>query len=152
MTTRYLAIAAAPLEEEHSKAGQPDHTERSRLECRIFQRMLERRFPAPNDHVHLVVRCFPHSYGTYREVEACFDDQDEAACEYAYRLERETPAKWDAIALYELQWLERKERFSRSVARGEITSDEIPAQYRPADFPALPADKTLPELCRLFPF
>lgn len=150
MTLRYLSLAPAPLEEACARVGQPGYTERSNHECWIFQRMLERRFPAPNDHVQLVVRCFPQLSGTYyREVEVCFDDQDEAACEYAYRLERETPGKWDAIALYELLWLERKERFSLALVRGEIA--EMPVQYRPADFPPLPADKTLPELCRLFP-
>ena len=107
MTLRYLSLAPAPLEEACARVGQPGYTERSNHECRIFQRMLERRFPAPNDHVQFVVRCFPHPSGTCRKVEVCFDDQDEAAREYAYRLKHETPGKWDAIALYELLWLGR---------------------------------------------
>jgi hypothetical protein len=50
-----------------------------------------------------------------------------------------------------LLWQERREYFFYAVARGGITEDEIPAHYRSADFPALPAGKSLPELCRMFP-
>ncbi|MDR0673004.1 MAG: hypothetical protein LBF93_04935 [Zoogloeaceae bacterium] len=149
MTIQYISIAAAPLEEDCAQVGQPGYEGRSSRECLIFKRMLQRLYPPPNDNAALVVKGAAHDFGSYREVRARFDDQDETAREYAYRLERETPARWDAIALYELLWQERKARFSLAVARGEIA--EMPAQYRPAAFPALPADKTLPELCRLFP-
>jgi hypothetical protein len=152
MTIQCLSIAAAPLEEDCAQVGRPDYEERSRRECLIFERMLRRLYPAPDAEAWLKTKSSAHDFGRYREVCACYDDRDEAACDYAYRLEREAPLKWDAIALYELMWQERKERFAQAVARGEITQDEIPAQYLVTDFPALPADKSLPELCRMFPF
>ena len=151
MTIDHISIGAAPCEEDCAQAGRPDYEERSRRECFIFLRMLERWYPAPNAKAWLDVKSFAHDHGRYREVCACFDDEDQAAREYAYRLERETPPEWDAIARYELLWLERKEHFSRAVIRGEITGDEIPAPYLPRDFPALPAGKTFTELCASFP-
>lgn len=151
MSIDYISLGAAPCEEECAQVGRADYSERSRRECLIFQRMLQRLYPAPNDHARLVVKSFSHDFGSYREVCVRFDDQDEAACDYAYALERETPPEWDAIARYELLWRERKECFSQAVARGEITGEEIPARYRLADFPALPANETFPELCASFP-
>ena len=151
MTIQYLSIAAAPLEEACAQVGRPDYEERSRRECRIFERMLQRLYPAPNAKAWLKTKSFPHDFGNYREVCVGYEDTDEAACDYAFMLERETPPKWDAIALYELLWHERKTHLIEAAARGVITGDDIPAQYLTGDFPALPANKTLPELCRSFP-
>ena len=150
MSIQYLNLGATPCEEECARVGRSDYEERSRRECFIFQRMLKRLYPAP-PKAWLDVKSFPHGYGNYREVCVCFDDQSEAACDYAYALKQETPPEWDAIARYELLWQERKNDFFRAVARGEITGAEIPAQYLTRDFPALPADKTFPELCSSFP-
>jgi hypothetical protein len=149
MNIETIAIGATPCEEECAQVGRADYSERSHRECLVFQRMLQRLYPPPNAKAWLKVKSFPHDYGRYREVCVCFDDQDETACDYACRLEREMPPEWDAIARYELLWQERKERFSCAVVRGEI--DDVPAPYRSKDFPALPADKTFLELCRMFP-
>ncbi|MDR0578705.1 MAG: hypothetical protein LBI87_14535 [Candidatus Accumulibacter sp.] len=149
MSIQCLSIGATPCEEECAQVGRPDYEERSRRECLVFQRMLERLHPAPNAEAWLEVKSFAHDFGRHHQVCVCFNEQDEAACHYANRLERKMPAQWDAIAIYELLWQERKERFSCAVVRGEI--DEVPAPYRSTDFPALPADKTFPELCRMFP-
>jgi hypothetical protein len=152
MSIQYIALGATPCEEECAQVGRPDYPERSKRECQVYQRMLERLYPAPNDQVRLVIKSSSHDFGNYREVCARFDDEDEPATDYAYELERESPTEWDAIARYELLWLERRDAFQRAAARGEITRDEIPAPYRSPEFPALPADKTLTELCALFPF
>jgi hypothetical protein len=150
MTTQTLHIGPAPCEEECAQVGRPDYEERSRRECLVFRRMLQRLYPAP-DRARLQVKSFAHDFGSYREVCVCYDDQNEAACTYACQLERETPLKWDAIAHYELLWHERQSHYREAVRKGEIVCDEIPAQYLAEDFPARPADQSLPELCRQFP-
>jgi hypothetical protein len=150
MSIQYITIGATPCEEDCAQVGQADYPERSRRECLVFKRLLERMYPVP-DGAWLKVKSFAHDFGSYREVCVCYEDQDEAACDYAYRLEEGTPAKWDAIARHELLWLDRKERFSQAAARGEITRDEIPARYRGEDFPVLPADKSFTDLCAMFP-
>lgn len=43
-----------------------------------------------------------HDFGTYYEVKCVFDDNTEAAVEYAYRCEAEASAVWDAEARREL--------------------------------------------------
>jgi hypothetical protein len=103
MTLQYLNIGAAPCEEDCAQVGQADYAQRSRHECFVFKRQLERGYPPP-DKAWLEVKVFAHDFGSYREVCVCFDDRDETACEYAYRLERETPPQWDAIARLELLW------------------------------------------------
>jgi hypothetical protein len=150
MSIQIIQIGATPCEEECAQTGRSDYPERSRRECLVFQRMLERLYPAP-DGACLEVKSFPHDFGGYREVCVCYDDENEAASEYAFRLERETPLKWDATARYELLWSERKARYKEATERGEINDGEIPVQYLTGDFPALPADKSFPELCRRFP-
>jgi hypothetical protein len=150
MSIEIISIGTTPCEEECAKVGRPDYEERSQRECLVFRRMLQRLYPAPNG-ARLTVKSFSHDLGGYREVCVRYDDEDEAACEYAFRLERETPLKWDAIACYELLWSERKTHYIEAARKGEITRDEISAWYLTGDFPALPADKTFPELCRQFP-
>ncbi|MDR2111611.1 MAG: hypothetical protein LBQ62_00665 [Candidatus Accumulibacter sp.] len=151
MSIQFIHIGAAPCEEECAQVNHADYAECSQRECFVFKRMLERLYPPPNPRAWLKVKSFPHDFGSYREVCVCYDDKDEAASEYAFRLERETPPEWDAIARYELLWHGRKTHMLEAAARGEIHEDEIPARYLAGDFPALPANKTLPELCRQFP-
>jgi hypothetical protein len=150
MSIETIHIGPVPCEEECAQVGRSDYEERSHRECLVFQRMLQRLYPPP-DEAYLKVKSFSHDYGGYREVCVCYDDKNEAACEYAFRLEHETPPQWDAIANYELLWSERKAHCIEAAKKGEITRDEIPAQYLAEDFPALPADKSFPELCRQFP-
>jgi hypothetical protein len=150
MSIQTLNIGPVPCDEECAQMGRPDFPERSRRECWVFQRMLERLYPVP-DGAWLKVKSFAHDFGSYREVCVSYDDTDEAACDYAFLLEGETPPEWDAIARYELSWHERKTRLIEAAARGEIVQDEIPAQYLTGDFPALPANKTLSELFARFP-
>jgi hypothetical protein len=151
MSIQCLNIGAAPNEEECAQVGQADYPEYSQRECLIFMRMLQRLYPAPNAKAWLKVKSFPHEFGGYREVCACYDNEDAAASEYAFMLERKTPPEWDDIARYELLWHARKTHYIEAATRGEITRDEIPASYLAGDFPALPADKTFLELCRMFP-
>jgi hypothetical protein len=151
MSTQRLNIGAAPNEEECAQVGQPDYPEYSQRECLVFMRMLQRLYPVPNAKAWLAVKSFSHEFGSYREVCAYYDNEDAVATEYAFMLERETPLKWDDIANYELLWHAKKTHYAEAARRGEITRDEIPASYLADDFPALPADKTFLELCRMFP-
>ncbi|MDR2452365.1 MAG: hypothetical protein LBE85_11500 [Candidatus Accumulibacter sp.] len=150
MSTQTIGIGPTPCEEECAQVGRADYEERSRRECLVFRRMLQRLYPAP-DRASLQVKSFAHDFGSYREVCVCYDDEDRAASEYAFRLEEKTPPKWDAIAHYELLWCERKSHCLEAARNGRIAREEIPAQYLAGDFPTLPANQTFTELCRQFP-
>lgn len=152
MSQQIMNIGPAPCEESCAQVGQADYEERSRRECRIFQRMLERMRPlADGIPAQYVVRSFPHDFGSYREVCVRYEETDARACEHAFEVEGNTPAEWDAIARYELLWIERYEQLQRAVSRGEVQPQDLPERYRGAEFPALPADRSLKELLAAFP-
>jgi hypothetical protein len=67
------------------------------------------------------------------------------------RKQRATPTEWDAIARYELIWLERLSVLERAVKQGELRPDELPPIYRSGQLPALPAGHTLGQLLTAFP-
>lgn len=152
MSTDLITIGPVPCEENCAQVGSVDYEDRSRRECLIYQRMLGRVFPLPADvPVRLVVKTFAHELGSYREVCVRYDNDDLRACRYAYRLEAQSPAEWDAIARYELAWLERQEQLRRAVKRGDLQPQEVPEAYRSNDFPALPPECSFSELLATFP-
>ena len=132
--------------------GRPDYDEQSLLECKVFKRMLERLHPVPADALaSLIVKSFPHDFGSYREVCVRYEDTDGQACDHACMVEGNTPAEWDAIARYELIWIERKDQLQRAVLRGDLQPQEVPTVYRGNGIPDLPADHSFSELLTTFP-
>ena len=68
--------------------GRPDYDEQSLLECKVFKRMLERLHPVPAEALSsLIVKSFPHDFGSYREVCVRYEDTDPVAagCHRALR-------------------------------------------------------------------
>jgi len=147
-----MTIGPGPCEESVAQVGSSGYEERSRRECQVFKRMLERLYPIPADcPATLIVKSFPHDFGAYREVCVRYDDNSEVASDYAFDLEANAPAEWDAIARYELIWLERLATLNRAVNKGEMSRDEVPAPYRGGQLPALPAGQTFGQLLAAFP-
>ena len=152
MTYQLMTIGPSPCEEACAQVGRADYDERSRRECRVFLRMLERLYPLADDvPARFTVRSFPHDFGAYREVCVRYDDTDARACYHAYEVEGNTPAEWDAIARYELLWIERHDLLQRAVQRGEMLPQEVPEQYRRDEAPALPTQLSFAELLAAFP-
>lgn len=102
MSSPFLTIGPSPIEEDCAPVGRPDYEERSRRECHVFLRQLERQFPPP-DGASLFIKSFLHDFGAYREVCVRYA----RALEYAYGLENDIPMYWDDIARYELCWHEQ---------------------------------------------
>lgn len=152
MPNEIMTIGPAPPAESPVPIGRPDYDERSRRECRVFKRMLARLHPVPLDcPATLIVKSSPHEFGSYRDVCVHYDRADAAATEYAFALERDTPTQWDAIARFELLWLERKAVFDRAVQKGDLSPDDVPVSLRAPDLPLLPADRSFSELLAAFP-
>lgn len=152
MTYQLMTIGPSPCEETCAQVGQADYEERSRRECRVYLRMLERLYPLAGDvPARFTVRSSPHDFGAYREVCVRYDDTDARACDHAYEVERHSPAEWDAIARYELLWIERHDLLQRAVHRGEMLPQEVPERYRGSELPALPAHLGFAELLAAFP-
>ena len=99
----YLDLAPVPIDEPCAQVGPGDYMPRMRSECKAFVSQLERTFPdALAAGVRFRIRSNPHDLGSYLEVQAVFDDEDEAQTEWAYTIENELPEAWDEEAREEL--------------------------------------------------
>lgn len=98
----YVTIGSTPADEDCAQVGSADYSVRARKECAAFVKQLIRQFGPPPEGARVHTKGFSHDYGTYHEVVVSFDDDNEAAVEYAYTLESETPLNWDSEAKAEL--------------------------------------------------
>ncbi len=99
----YLDLSPTPVDEPCAQVGSDDYSKRARLECRAFIGQLERAFPdAIAAGLYFRIKSNPHDFGSYYEVQAVFDDEDESQTEWAYTIEGELPQAWDNDARNEL--------------------------------------------------
>jgi len=111
----YIDLASSPLNEDCAQVGSPDYHERSRLELRELKRMMEAVHPSSIPGAYYAAKTFPHDFGSYSELCAIFDDEDEAAAEWAYEAEDHVPDDWDeeatlALSAYPNVYLSAEER------------------------------------------
>jgi len=90
----YVDLGSAPYEEPCANVGEPDYQKRARVECNRFVDFLRKTFGPEPPGATLRVKSNPHDFGSYLSVVCEFDDRNEAAAEYAYRCEDDTPATW----------------------------------------------------------
>ena len=101
----YLTIGTVPTDEDcthNEPTGQ--YAAAQRREARLFADQVRRYYPEP-DAGYMTVKSFPHDFGNYYEACAVFDDENEAACNWAYTVEADPLGvlrEWDAIARAEL--------------------------------------------------
>jgi hypothetical protein len=90
-----LTLGSAPWEEDCVQVESSGTYLRPMLaQCQSFKQLLLDIFGKPPEGASLVVRQFPHDFGTYAEVCVVFDDRFPEAVTYAYKLEANTPAEW----------------------------------------------------------
>lgn len=95
----YLSLGAVPCNEDCVQVNRDaDYYPAMRAQAKVYKEQLERMFPEQPDGAYLTVKTFPHDFGSYCEVCVVFDSDNEAACEYAYNLENNTPECWDEEA------------------------------------------------------
>lgn len=90
-----IALGPVPYEEECEQVGPKYDPARARLECKTFVAQLTRSNPPPEGG-RFRIKSNPHDFGAYLDVEAVFNEDFEAATEWAYGLESNGPAEWDA--------------------------------------------------------
>uniref|UniRef100_A0A6M3LNR8 Uncharacterized protein n=1 Tax=viral metagenome TaxID=1070528 RepID=A0A6M3LNR8_9ZZZZ len=98
----YMVIGSSPIDEDCAQVGTDNYPEQSRKECRVFIAQLRRQFGTEPILTSLTIKTFPHDFGDYHEVVCYYEDEDEEARDYAYRLESKTPTRWDDEAKQEL--------------------------------------------------
>lgn len=99
----YIEIGASPSDEDCAQVGQNNFFEQASRECGAFIKQLIRVFGTPPHGCYLHMMGFPHDFGTYYEVVCDFDTEVEGSIEYAFKLESETPARWDEEAVKDLR-------------------------------------------------
>ena len=98
-----LEIGSSPYEEVCAQVGEDNYSVKARQECKEFIAQLKRHYQSVHgtefpDNCRLIVKSNQHDFGTYYEVAAKFDENDDKAGDAAYWLEGNTPAKWDEEA------------------------------------------------------
>ena len=97
-----LYLASAPIGEECAQVGSDDYSERSKKECDAFIKQIIREHGAPPNGAFLKIKHCPHDFGTYLDIVVRFNDENEVATEYAYKVEANLPEYWDEEAKKEL--------------------------------------------------
>jgi hypothetical protein len=99
-----LSLGPTPYAESCAQVGADDYSARARKECKAFINQLRRLFGPEPEGARLAISSNPHDFGSYLDVVCKFNDLNEKATEYAYKLEANTPEEWDAEAREELNW------------------------------------------------
>jgi hypothetical protein len=102
-----LELGSVPCDETCAQVGEDDYHRRADVECRAYIRQLHRHYEKANGclipmGLTLRKKNISHEYGTYYEVAAFFNDEDEDAMHASYWLESNLPEKWDDEAREEL--------------------------------------------------
>lgn len=100
MAKDYLTIGPCPPDESCEGAG--GDVAKMRRECNVYRNLLRRVCGREPEGASIVVKSFPHDFGTYMEVCVLYDEDNIEALDYALKLESEGPLKWDDEALDEL--------------------------------------------------
>lgn len=98
----YIVIASSPIAEDCAQVGSQDYQIRDMKECRVFRNQLIRVFGEEPDNAKLVIKTFRHDFGNYHKVCVLFEENDAEGIAYAFKLEGNTPEKWDEEARKEL--------------------------------------------------
>jgi len=102
MRFEQLELGPVPYDESCAQSGEENFHKRAQKEVQAFVRQLQRQFPELPDGCQFRMISCPHDFGTYYEAVIRFNDNDDIASEFAFRVENEVPANWDEIALQEL--------------------------------------------------
>ncbi len=102
MSRDTMDLSCVPYDEPCAQVGQGGYDERAGKECRAYIAQLKRMHGVPPDGARLKIMHNPHDMGTYLSVAVVYDTNNEAAIDYAYKLEANTPASWDGEAKKQL--------------------------------------------------
>lgn len=89
----FISIGSVPFDEDCAQVGSENYRERARAECARFRDLLQKLYPA----AQFRVKSFPHDFGTYYEVVAYYDDNDEEQVKAAFDAEGCEFGTWEAL-------------------------------------------------------
>ena len=90
----FLNIGPVPCDEECAQVGCENYKKLAMDECFKFIDVIRKKLGNEPKGADLIVKAFPHDFGTYYEVVCYYDDQNEKATEYAFKCESDSPTTW----------------------------------------------------------
>lgn len=102
MSMDYICIGPCPPNEDCAQVGSADYYKRAQIECKAYRKQLIEEVGEPPEGCRLIIKGFEHEFGTYYEVIAKFEEDNEEAVDYALKCESSGPEKWNEKARREL--------------------------------------------------
>jgi hypothetical protein len=95
-----LNLSPTPIAEDCAQVGSDNYYQQSKIETTVFKQQLYRMLEAEFDEVKVTLLTVghPHDFGTYKDVEISYNENDEASCDQAFWLESNLPEYWDEEA------------------------------------------------------
>lgn len=97
----YIDIGPTPVNEDCEQLGPNYNPVQARKECKIYIAQLKRVYGEPPFGASYKIQSNPHDFGVYYEVVCVYDDNEDEAREYAYKVE-EGCEEWDDEAKQQL--------------------------------------------------
>lgn len=119
-----LTIGPTPSDEDCVQVGTDLYGELNPLEIRAYAQQIERMFPNRPENVMFKRNSESHDFGTYHELGLKWDTNDEAATEWVFNVENNSPSNWDEQARAFLQSYNYFEKLAQSKSKKENTSDK----------------------------
>ena len=94
MAREQISLGSSPWDESCAQVGTPQYLFYAERECQRYVEQLTRQSPPPAG-ASLLVTHNPHDFGTYLDVVADFDFEDEGQSNWAFSLENNLPANWN---------------------------------------------------------
>ena len=91
----YIEIGPSPCGESCVQLGEENYPTRARAECNRFIQLIREVLGTEPSGARLAVKGHPHDFGTYYEVICYYDPENQAALEYAFRCESDSPETWE---------------------------------------------------------
>lgn len=97
MSSTFIVIGSGPCDETVAQVHASGYAEAARSECARFIDAIRAKLGAEPEGASLGIKRFEHDYGAYYEVVCHYQEGDQAAMDYAYKCESESPATWDDV-------------------------------------------------------
>jgi hypothetical protein len=88
-----IEMGPTPASEGCEQVGTPDYAVKGKAECRRWRDGLAKMFP----RAEFAIVSNRHDFGTYYEVAALYDDEDEESIKNALEAEDGAPATWEEL-------------------------------------------------------
>lgn len=97
--TEQIELGPVPCNEDCAQAGTENYPARARVECETYRAQIRRVLGSEPSGATLVIKSFPHDFGSYFEVCCRYQDNNETASNYAWSADGHPGLQnWDAEA------------------------------------------------------